>query len=301
MSNERLGKVRHARRRCSGWPELPRPLLPAEPGRPEPAALGAALTSPPPCHHPQVVELLCVEVARAFQETGTPLPPWRQQAAMMSKWQPRRSGEVVVEMSDTDRNNALGQLPADKAPQHACFQLPTSGVRTVAEVSLAARPRCLPRRNLPRCLPRRDLPVRRALRGQKSTLPRQPPCAEAGPAWRAACLAALAHQRRAGGGVSGAVARLGRRGVLLWQRGKRPPEQLERAAVRVQNGRRCALQASLLDDGAGRSAGQRQRPALRRSVAHLAGHPGRRSRAADAPQHLGLNERFSPTRTAPDP
>lgn len=81
----------------------------------------------------KVVELLCVEVARAFQETGTPLPPWRQQAAMMSKWQPRRSGEVVVEMSDIDLNSARGQLPAGKAPQHAFFQLPVGGMRTVAE------------------------------------------------------------------------------------------------------------------------------------------------------------------------
>jgi hypothetical protein len=34
----------------------------------------------------QVVELLCHEMARAFAETGTPLPPWRQVAAMLSKW-----------------------------------------------------------------------------------------------------------------------------------------------------------------------------------------------------------------------
>lgn len=42
------------------------------------------------------VNILCEEMARAFMKTGTPLPPWRQTAAMLSKWQPRRSEDVDV-------------------------------------------------------------------------------------------------------------------------------------------------------------------------------------------------------------
>jgi len=44
----------------------------------------------------EAVEILCAEMARAFSKVGTPLPPWRQTAAMLSKWQPRRSQEVEV-------------------------------------------------------------------------------------------------------------------------------------------------------------------------------------------------------------
>ena len=38
-------------------------------------------------------------MARAFQKTGTPLPPWIQSAAMLSKWQPRRSEDVDMKLS----------------------------------------------------------------------------------------------------------------------------------------------------------------------------------------------------------
>jgi uncharacterized protein (TIGR01615 family) len=51
----------------------------------------------PPARLAAAVGLLCAEMARAFAETGTPLPPWRQAAAMHSKWQPRRSEEVDVD------------------------------------------------------------------------------------------------------------------------------------------------------------------------------------------------------------
>lgn len=44
----------------------------------------------------EAVDMLCEEMARAFMKTGTPLPPWRQTAAMLSKWQPRRSEDVDV-------------------------------------------------------------------------------------------------------------------------------------------------------------------------------------------------------------
>ena len=50
----------------------------------------------PPERLTAAVELLCGEMARAFAATGTPVPPWRQQAAMLSKWQPRRSQEVDI-------------------------------------------------------------------------------------------------------------------------------------------------------------------------------------------------------------
>lgn len=51
--------------------------------------------------------MLCSEMARAFSESGTPLPPWRQYAAMLSKWQPRRSEEVDVTAA---LNNGAGLL-----------------------------------------------------------------------------------------------------------------------------------------------------------------------------------------------
>lgn len=47
----------------------------------------------------EAVGILCEEMARAFQKTGTPLPPWRQSAAMLSKWQPRRSEDVDMKWS----------------------------------------------------------------------------------------------------------------------------------------------------------------------------------------------------------
>ena len=53
------------------------------------------------------MEILCAEMARAFSESGTPLPPWRQFAAMLSKWQPRRSEEVDVTAA---LNNGAGLL-----------------------------------------------------------------------------------------------------------------------------------------------------------------------------------------------
>lgn len=42
------------------------------------------------------VSVLCEEMARAFERTGTPLPPWRQANAMLSKWQPRRSEDITM-------------------------------------------------------------------------------------------------------------------------------------------------------------------------------------------------------------
>lgn len=70
------------------------------------------------CACEQVVELLCTELARAFAETGTPLPPWRQTAAMLSKWQPRRSEDrdVLPPCPSTFLNNALDGWAASGGP-----------------------------------------------------------------------------------------------------------------------------------------------------------------------------------------
>jgi uncharacterized protein (TIGR01615 family) len=79
----------------------------------------------PPDRVSQLVEILCAEIAAAFAETGTPLPPWRQTAAMLSKWQPRRSEEVDVardagkKSMNSHYNNAAGELPAGMATGHA--------------------------------------------------------------------------------------------------------------------------------------------------------------------------------------
>lgn len=76
------------------------------------AEVPAELVAPPE-RLSQAVDLLCSEMAVAFAATGTPVPPWRQAAAMMSKWQPRRSEEVDVSraghaMDAAALNNAAG-------------------------------------------------------------------------------------------------------------------------------------------------------------------------------------------------
>lgn len=69
----------------------------------------------------RLVELMCREMAAAFAESGTPLPPWRQQAAMMSKWQPRRSEEVL-----------LGPMQLAPAVANAAGALSPAGARAPA-------------------------------------------------------------------------------------------------------------------------------------------------------------------------
>jgi uncharacterized protein (TIGR01615 family) len=76
------------------------------------AEVPAELVAPPE-RLSRAVELLCSEMALAFAATGTPVPPWRQAAAMISKWQPRRSEEVDVchaghAMDAAALNNAAG-------------------------------------------------------------------------------------------------------------------------------------------------------------------------------------------------
>lgn len=73
----------------------------------------------PPDRVSRAVEELCEEMAAAFAESGTPLPPWRQTAAMLSKWQPRRSEEVDVGRDghalDAALNNAAGGAPTGRS------------------------------------------------------------------------------------------------------------------------------------------------------------------------------------------
>ena len=50
------------------------------------APMEVVATSDRLCH---IVEIICEEMAAAFSETERSLPPWRQTAAMLSKWQPQ--------------------------------------------------------------------------------------------------------------------------------------------------------------------------------------------------------------------
>ncbi|KAF8072496.1 hypothetical protein HT031_000155 [Scenedesmus sp. PABB004] len=43
-----------------------------------------------------LVELVCGEMVLAFRAAGAVLPPWRQTASMLSKWQPRRSVDLPL-------------------------------------------------------------------------------------------------------------------------------------------------------------------------------------------------------------
>jgi len=89
----------------------------------------------------KVVESLCTEMAFAFSEIGTPLPPWRQTAAMLSKWQPRRSEEVDVTRASrsqvgTALNNASGgacQFP--KVSNNVAHKLAMMGIEPAAPAS----------------------------------------------------------------------------------------------------------------------------------------------------------------------
>ncbi|KAG2428365.1 hypothetical protein HXX76_010509 [Chlamydomonas incerta] len=43
-----------------------------------------------------LVQFLCAEMAAAFRQLGSVLPPWRQAASMLSKWAPRKSVDLDV-------------------------------------------------------------------------------------------------------------------------------------------------------------------------------------------------------------
>lgn len=90
-----------------------------------------------------MVELLCAEMARCFAEMGTPLPPWRQAAAMLSKWQPRRSEDTdVLPCPASLLNNSLGMMSAAGAGE--ALGLPprprAGGAPTVAQRMAALGP-----------------------------------------------------------------------------------------------------------------------------------------------------------------
>lgn len=61
---------------------------------------------------PLAIELLCEELASAFRAKGLMLPPWREAAAMITKWQPRpSSSKKLVLLSG-------GGATGSAAPQH---------------------------------------------------------------------------------------------------------------------------------------------------------------------------------------
>jgi uncharacterized protein (TIGR01615 family) len=77
----------------------------------------------------RAVELLCAEMARAFCAAATPLPPWRQTAAMLSKWCPRRSEDVDLNGGGGDAaaaaaNNAAGYAASTAAAKLAAMGAP---------------------------------------------------------------------------------------------------------------------------------------------------------------------------------
>ena len=80
----------------------------------------SALVAPMP-RLAESVAILCDEMARAFVQAGIPLPPWRQTAAMLSKWQPRRSEEVDVQQAVSGKG------------QHVVLKKPNVNKATVAQ------------------------------------------------------------------------------------------------------------------------------------------------------------------------
>lgn len=61
-----------------------------------------------------VVEVMSKEISRAFQEANATLPPWRQAASMLSKWQPRKSEDLSLDAEVLD--SRAPSLPVDLAP-----------------------------------------------------------------------------------------------------------------------------------------------------------------------------------------
>lgn len=70
-----------------------------------------------------VVGLLCAEIATAFKQQGASLPPWRQAAAMLSKWRPRKSTDRDVGASVIELDVTANRAPiAPPAPPLAAAQ-----------------------------------------------------------------------------------------------------------------------------------------------------------------------------------
>lgn len=63
-----------------------------------------------------IVELMSKEISHAFQQAGATLPPWRQAASMLSKWQPRKSEDLSLDAEVID--SRAPSLPTDLAPAH---------------------------------------------------------------------------------------------------------------------------------------------------------------------------------------
>ena len=63
-----------------------------------------------------VVEIMSKEISRVFQQSGATLPPWRQTASMLSKWQPRKSEDLSFEAQNLDTR--APSLPQDFSRLH---------------------------------------------------------------------------------------------------------------------------------------------------------------------------------------
>lgn len=61
-----------------------------------------------------VVEIMSKEISRAFQQAGATLPPWRQVASMLSKWQPRKSEDLSFDGQTLDSRTP--SLPQELPP-----------------------------------------------------------------------------------------------------------------------------------------------------------------------------------------
>ena len=61
-----------------------------------------------------IVEIMSKEISRAFQQANATLPPWRQAASMLSKWQPRKSEDLSLDAEVLD--SRAPSLPIDLAP-----------------------------------------------------------------------------------------------------------------------------------------------------------------------------------------
>ncbi|GIL42153.1 hypothetical protein Vafri_214 [Volvox africanus] len=64
------------------------------------------------CRLVSIIQLLCALMADSFQREGLPLPPWRREAAMLSKWlpHPARIRDLTPRRSETQI--AQSQLPS---------------------------------------------------------------------------------------------------------------------------------------------------------------------------------------------
>lgn len=88
----------------------------------------------PPARIAEAVNILCAEMALAFNQCGVPLPPWRQVGAMITKWQPRKSEDVDLTARVLDARDPAsvgGEGKRKNNPMKA--GVTTTGPTTVAQ------------------------------------------------------------------------------------------------------------------------------------------------------------------------